>query len=188
MIKKYNFADFSRIKTRTIVLVGLMGAGKTSVGRCLAARMELCFVDTDHEIEAATNCSITDFFKLYGKSTFRNNERRIVTQLLSKDAQVMATGGGTFLDPEIRALIKKIGISIWLKADLDLLIRRTSQHNNRPLLQTGEPHKILDKLMAERYPIYKQADLIVEVVDEPLEKTVDRVIQALQTLPFERTI
>ena len=147
---------------RSIVLFGLMGAGKTSVGRRLAAELALPFVDADEEIEAAAGCSIADFFQLHGEAEFRAGERRVIKRLLAGPVCVLATGGGAFMDAATRAAIRKRGISLWLRADLDVLVKRVRRRNNRPLLQGGDQRQILQDLMATRYPIYEQADIIVD--------------------------
>jgi shikimate kinase len=168
---------------RTIVMVGLMGAGKTSIGRRLAQRLELAFVDADHEIEQAAGCTIEEIFERYGEAAFRDGERRIIQRLLERPPHVLATGGGAFMDPETRARIKEAGISVWLKADLDVLVRRVSRRNNRPLLKLGDPREVLAKLMAQRYPVYAEADICIDSLDAPAETTVDRVIAAIEQLP-----
>lgn len=170
------------IKTvpRTLVLVGLMGAGKTCIGRELATRLGLPFVDADVEIETAAGCSIEDIFKLYGVAEFRAGERRVIARLLNDPVHVLATGGGAFLDEKTRERVREKGISIWLRADLDLLVSRVSRRNNRPLLKNGEPREILARLMEERHPLYEKADLVVDSGREPLEITADRVLSELQ--------
>src|SRR5690349_4501089 len=164
---------------RTIVMVGLMGAGKTSIGRRLAQRLGLPFVDADHEIESAAGCTIEEIFERYGEAAFRDGERKIIQRLLERPPHVLATGGGAFIDPETRARIKVAGISVWLKADLDVLVRRVSRRNNRPLLKRGDPRDVLAKLMAQRYPVYAEADICIDSLDAPAETTVDRVIEAI---------
>lgn len=165
---------------RSIVLVGLMGAGKTCIGKRLAERLGLDFVDADHEIEAAAGCSITDIFERHGEAEFRAGERRVIARLLKAPNQVLATGGGAFMNEETRQEIRDKAISIWLRADLDLLVRRTSRRNTRPLLKQGDPRAILKRLMDERYPVYAEADIVVDSMDGPPEATVDRVVAALQ--------
>lgn len=165
---------------QTIVLVGLMGAGKSCIGRRLASVLGVPFTDADAEIEAAAGCSVADIFEHHGEAAFRDGERRVIARLLGGPPHVLATGGGSFMDPAIRAAIKAAGISIWLRADLDLLVRRTSRRNTRPLLRTGDPRAILESLMAERYPVYAEADIAVDSQDGPPEVTVERVVQALQ--------
>lgn len=164
---------------RTLVLVGLMGAGKTCIGRELANRLGLPFVDADIEIEAAAGCSIEDIFKLYGEAEFRAGERRVIARLLNGPVQILATGGGAFLDEQTRELVRTKGISIWLRASLDLLVSRVSRRGNRPLLKDGNQREILERLMEERYPLYEKADIVVDSGREPPETTADKVLQGL---------
>jgi shikimate kinase len=163
----------------TIVMVGLMGAGKTSIGRRLAARVGLPFVDADEEIEAAAGSSIEDIFERLGEASFRDGERRVIARLLDGPPIVLATGGGAFMDPQTRERIAAKAISVWLRADLDTLVRRTSRRNDRPLLKDGDPREILARLMDRRYPIYQQADIVVDSVDAPADETVQNVLDAL---------
>ena len=165
----------------SIVFVGLMGAGKSAIGRRLASRLGMPFVDADDEIERAAGCSISDIFELHGEAAFRDGERRVIARLLARPPHVLATGGGAFMDPETRAAIRESGISVWLRAELDLLVSRVSRRNNRPLLAGGDPHAILQRLMAERHPIYAQADIVVESRDGPHEQTMETVLGALRT-------
>ena len=165
---------------RGIVLVGLMGAGKSSVGRRLAKRLGLTFNDADQEIEKSAACTIDEFFDRYGEAAFRKGERKVIARLLDGPPHVLATGGGAFMDPETRATIRKHGISVWLRADLDILLKRVTQRGNRPLLKRGNPREILAKLMAERDPIYAMADLTVKSVQGPHEKIVERIVAALK--------
>lgn len=165
---------------RTIVLVGLMGAGKSCIGRNLAAALDLPFVDADKEIEAAAGCSIEDIFEEHGEDSFRAGERRVIARLLNQPTMVLATGGGAFMDPETRKLIHERATSVWLRADLDLLLRRTARRNNRPLLKRGDPRQILSDLIALRYPVYAEADVTVDSVDGPPEVTLGRVIDGLR--------
>lgn len=169
----------SRYSDKTIVMVGLMGAGKTSVGRRLAKRLGLAFVDADTEIEAAAGQSIADIFANHGEAHFRDGERRVIARLLLKKGQVVATGGGAFMDPETRHLISGTAISVWLKAELEVLHNRVSRRNTRPLLNRENPKKTLERLMIERYPVYAEADITVESIDAPHEATVDRIVVAL---------
>jgi shikimate kinase len=164
---------------RTIVLVGLMGAGKSSIGRRLAQRLSLPFIDADKEIEAAAGCTIEEIFQRLGEQAFREGERRVILRLLDDPPHVLATGGGAFMDPLIRARIKERAISIWLYADLELLVRRVSRRSNRPLLKGGNPRDILTALMERRYPVYAEADVRVDSADGPPEQTVQRVADAL---------
>ncbi len=163
---------------RSIVLVGLMGAGKTSVGRRLARELGLPFLDADEEIEAAAGCSISDFFELHGEAEFRAGERRVIERLLTGPVCVLATGGGAFMDPATREAIRRHGISVWLRADLDVLVKRVGRRNNRPLLQGGDQRRILQDLMTTRYPVYGQADVIVDSCDGPHDDVVrDAVVR-----------
>jgi shikimate kinase len=162
-----------------VVLVGLMGAGKTCIGKRLAAELGLDFVDADAEIEAAAGCSIEEIFERHGEAAFRDGERRVLARLLERPPHVLATGGGSFMDPRTRAEIKNRAISVWLRADLDLLLRRTSRRNNRPLLKNGDPRAVLERLIAERHPVYAEADIVVDSADGPPELTVARVRDAL---------
>ncbi len=164
---------------RTLVMVGLMGAGKSAIGKRLAQALSLPFVDADKEIEEAAGCTIPEIFARFGEPAFRDGERRVITRLLDGPPCVLATGGGAFMDDTTRAKIKQSGLSIWLRAELDTLVRRTARRNNRPLLNAGEPREILAKLMTLRYPVYAEADLAVDSADAPPEITTQRVIDAL---------
>lgn len=164
---------------RTIVLVGLMGSGKSSIGRRLAERLGLSFVDADAEIEAAAGCSIEDFFERYGEEEFRRGERRVMKRLLDAPVHVLSTGGGAFIDEENRETIRQRGISVWLRADITTLLDRVTRRNDRPLLKKGDPREILERLMSERYPVYADADITVDSTDGPPRITVDRVAEAL---------
>jgi shikimate kinase len=164
---------------KTIVLVGLMGVGKSSVGRRVAGRLGLPFYDADNEIEAAAGCSITDLFARYGEPAFRAGERRVMQRLLAGPRAVIATGGGAFIDPETRALIASQAISVWLRADLDLLTKRVTGRDHRPLLKGGDPRAILSGLMEKRNPIYAEADLAVDSLDQPTDITVMAVLRSL---------
>lgn len=171
--------ELARLPDRNITMIGLMGAGKSAIGRRLAARAGLPFVDADDEIERAAGCSITDIFEVYGEPAFRDVERRVIGRLLDRPTSIISTGGGAFIDQETRKAILADSISIWLKADLDVLVERTSRRTHRPLLQTADPKAVLSSLMEKRYPIYAEADLTVISEDCPVEKTVDRVVAAL---------
>lgn len=164
---------------RTIALVGLMGAGKSSIGRRLAQRLKVPFTDADSEIEVAAGATIEEIFERHGEAAFREGERRVIARLLEGPVQVLATGGGAFMDPTTRALLRQRAISVWLRADLDLLLSRVTRRNNRPLLKAGEPRAVLERLIAERYPVYAEADITVETVEGPPDATLDRVIEAL---------
>lgn len=164
---------------RPLVLIGLMGAGKSTVGRRLAARLKVRFTDSDDEIETAAYCSIADIFEKYGEAEFRALEKRVMNRLLDEGPLVLATGGGVFLNDEIRARILEAGTVIWLKAGLDVLAQRTSLRGGRPLLQTGDPRATLEKLITERYPVYGEAHIIIDTDTETLDSTVDKIIEAL---------
>ena len=145
--------------TRAIVLVGMMGAGKSSIGKRLAAWLDLPFVDADAEIETAANASIPDIFERYGEAHFRDGERRVIQRLLDGKPKVLATGGGAYMNPETRAAIDAAGVAIWLKADLDVLMSRVRRRSNRPLLKSGDPAETMRRLMDERYPVYAEAPI-----------------------------
>lgn len=164
---------------KSIVLVGLMGAGKSSVGRRFAARLGLPFVDADTEIETAAGLTIPDIFEVYGEAAFRDCEKRVIARLLEGPVQVIATGGGAFVDPETRELVKERGISVWLHAPVNLLAERVSRRNNRPLVAGKDPEPVLARLAAEREPYYEQADIRVESGEGPHERVVDDIIAAL---------
>lgn len=165
--------------TKSIVFVGMMGAGKSAIGRRTAERLKLQFVDADDEIENAAGCSISDIFEVHGEAAFRDGERRVIQRLLDGPVKVIATGGGAFMNEATRAAIKTYAHSIWLRADFDTLWRRVSRRNNRPMLKTADPQGTLRDLIEERYPVYAEADLTVDSTDGPRDATVDRVIDAL---------
>jgi len=164
---------------RKIVLVGLMGAGKTSIGRRLAARLGMPFYDADAEIELAAGRTIPEIFARYGEESFRDGERRVIRRLLSGTPLVLATGGGAFMDQQTRAATRQDAVSVWLRCSLPVLVRRVSGRDNRPLLAGGDPAKILRDLMDRRYPVYAEADLIVDCGDESLDHTTNTVMQTL---------
>jgi shikimate kinase len=167
--------------TRTIALVGLMGAGKSSIGRRLAQRLGLPFIDADSEIETAAGTTIEEIFQRHGEAAFRDGERRVIARLLESPPHVLATGGGAFMDASTRALLRARTVSIWLRADIELMLARVGRRGNRPLLKRGEPRAVLEQLMAQRYPIYAAADLAVDSIDGPPEATLERVLAALAT-------
>lgn len=166
---------------RTVVLVGLMGAGKSAVGKRLAARLGLPFRDADTEIETAAACTIEEIFARDGEQAFRSGERRIIARLLAEEpVHVLATGGGAFMDAETRAAVRQRGVSVWLRAELDVLLHRTARRNNRPLLKQGDPRAVLERLIQQRYPVYAEADITVDSDDRPPDQTADRVVEALE--------
>lgn len=165
---------------RAIVLVGMMGSGKSSVGRRLAARLGLPFVDADTEIETAAHMTIPEIFAQRGEAEFREGERRVISRVLTTRAPlVLATGGGAFMNAETRARVKELGISVWLKAEPDVLMRRVRKRSNRPLLQTADPEATLRRMLAEREPVYALADITIQSSDEPHEIVVGETIAAL---------
>ncbi len=165
---------------KSIVLVGLMGAGKSSIGRLLSRHLGLEFVDADTEIEAAAGASIEEIFEEHGEEAFRSGERRVIARLLAGPVRVIATGGGAFMDEATRTAIKNSATSVWLKADLDTLLKRVSRRGGRPLLKNKDPRRILQKLVAERGPVYGKADIIVETSENPPADVADRVITAIE--------
>ena len=167
---------------KSIVLIGLMGAGKSSLGRRLAKRVDLPFTDADDEVVKAAGCSIEDIFELYGEAVFRDTEHRVITRLLEEGPKVLATGGGAFMDSRTRAKIGEWSISVWLRADLDVLVRRTHRRGGRPLLKNSDPRATLERLMNERYPVYAEADIVVDTGDEKPDAMVERVVAALATV------
>jgi len=175
------------VPSRTIVLVGLMGAGKTKIGRRLAARLGLPFSDSDHEIEVAAGQSIEEIFANWGERVFRDGERRVIARLLAQPVHVLATGGGAFMDPLTRQLIGQRGVSVWLRANLDVLVSRVSRRNNRPLLKSGDAGTILAQLIEQRNPVYAQADVVVDSGEGSPEATVSRAIAALAACPIATT-
>jgi shikimate kinase len=170
---------YAPLRRRTIALVGLMGVGKASVGRRLANALEMPFRDADSEIEAAAGCSIADIFTDLGEAAFREGERRVIARLLDQEPHVLATGGGAFMNPQTRDLIKSRAVSVWLKADLDVLARRVSRKDTRPLLAGKDPLEVLQAQADARYPAYGEADVVVETGDAAHHVTVDQVIRAL---------
>lgn len=174
-------SDESLPLPRTVVLVGLMGAGKSAVGRRLAARLGLPFIDADTEIETAAGCTIEEIFVRDGEAVFRSSERRIIARLLAeRPVHILATGGGAFMAPETRAEIKAHGVSVWLRADIEILLQRTARRTHRPLLKKGDPRTILEGLIRARHPVYAEADVTVESDDRPPEATVETVLTALE--------
>jgi len=170
---------YEPLRHRTIALVGLMGVGKSSVGRRLANALELPFRDADAEVEAAAGRSISDIFSDLGEAAFREGERRVIARLLDQPAHVLATGGGAFMNDQTRELIKSRAVSVWLKTDLDVLARRVARKDTRPLLVGKDPLEVLQAQAEARYPVYGLADVIVETGDAAHHVTVDQVIRAL---------
>lgn len=165
--------------TRSIVLVGLMGAGKSSIGRRLGQRLGLPFVDADTEIEKAAGMTIPEIFEKHGEAYFRSGEVRVVARILDTGPQVLATGGGAYMNSETRARIRAQGISVWLKAELDVLMKRVRRRGDRPLLKADDPEGVLRRLMDERYPIYAEADLTVVSREASHEDIVEDVVGRL---------
>jgi len=169
------------VAQQTIVLVGLMGAGKTTVGRRLARELGIEFADADAEIEKAAGISIPEIFEKYGEPAFREGERKVISRLLDEAPHVLATGGGAFMNDDTRASIKAKSASVWLDADIPILLERVGRKNNRPLLETGDPETILRKLADERYPVYAKADIRVKSDGGAHEDVVEAIINALGT-------
>jgi shikimate kinase len=168
------------LEGQSIVLVGLMGAGKTSIGRLLAKRTGLEFIDADSEIEAAAGATIEEIFAQDGEAVFRSGERRVIARLLTEPTRVIATGGGAYMDADTRAAIAAKGVSIWLKANLETLLKRTQRRGGRPLLKEGDPREILARLIDERYPVYANADIMVETGKGGVNSVVERVVKAIE--------
>jgi shikimate kinase len=175
------------VPCRTIVLVGLMGAGKTRIGRRIAARLKLPFFDSDRVIETAAGETIEEIFANRGEHVFRDGERRVILRLLAGPVHVLATGGGAFMDPLTRAGIVARGVSVWLRADLDVLTARVARRGDRPLLKAGDPRAILAGLIERRHPIYGEADLVVDSGHNSPDTTATRVITALAGCPLAIT-
>lgn len=169
---------------KTIVMVGMMGAGKTAVGRALAARLKVPFLDSDHEIEAAANMTIPEIFARDGEPFFRQKERQVIARLLEEERGVLSTGGGAFLAAENRGVISAKGVSVWLNADLEVLWNRVRHRDTRPLLRTPDPHATLAGLYEQRVPLYSKADVVVPSDGQAaIETMVDRVLEALRARP-----
>lgn len=172
--------DLSPLRGRTIALVGMMGVGKSSIGKRLAQALDLPFRDVDDEIEKAAKRTVSEIFAELGEAEFRAGERRVIARLLEESPHVLATGGGAFMNEETRALIKAKAISVWLKADLDVLVRRVSKRDTRPLLKGKDPHEILGALMQIRDPVYAEADIAIETSDGPHQAVVDAILNAVR--------
>jgi shikimate kinase len=166
---------------RTVALVGMMGAGKSAVGKRLAAKLGVDFRDADQEIEAAAGCSVSEIFERFGESAFRDGERKVIARLLAQEPHVLATGGGAFVDAETRARIKEGAISIWLRVPIDTLVARVGRRDTRPLLRNGDPREILEKLLKEREPIYAEADLVIDSELNSHAAPVERIMSDLIT-------
>lgn len=164
---------------KTIVLVGIMGAGKSTVGKILADRLGMRFVDADQEIERAAGCTITDFFEKYGEVEFRKGEERVISRILAGEPCVLATGGGAFMSEATRLLIKKMARSVWLRVSFEVLAKRLEKRSDRPLLQTADPQQTLKALIKKRYPIYNGADFIVDAENDGVDITVSKVVECL---------
>jgi len=167
------------LAARSIVLIGLMGAGKTAVGRRLASKLDLPFTDADSEIELAAGQTVSEIFAEHGEPYFRQGETKVIARLLQGGPQVLATGGGAYMDAHTRANIKARGVSVWLKAELPVLLHRVRRRGNRPLLASGEPNKMMRDLMEKRYPVYAEANITVESRDLPHDVIVSEVVDAL---------
>jgi shikimate kinase len=175
-----NTADLlAGLGPRSIVFVGLMGAGKTAIGRKVAGMLGLPFTDSDHEIESVSRMTIPDLFERYGEAEFRSLEQRVIFRVLESGPQILSTGGGAFMNAQTRDTIKTYGLSVWLKADVDTLLDRVSKKQNRPLLKNADPRAVLEKLMAERNPVYALADVTVATRDERKEVIAGEVIEAI---------
>lgn len=168
-----------RLGKRSIVFVGLMGAGKTAIGRKVAAMLALPFIDSDQEIESVSRMTVPELFERYGETEFRALEQRVILRLLENGPQVLSTGGGAFMNAQTREAIAGHGVSVWLKAELDLLMERVSKKQNRPLLKNPDPRAVLERLMAERYPVYATSDVTVPTRDDRKEVIAAEVVNAL---------
>ena len=177
LIKGQNTAPYTN---RTIALVGLMGAGKSTVGRRLAEALGRDFCDSDDEIEKAAGLAIADIFTLHGEPEFRRGEKRVLERLLENPPHVLATGGGAYLDPDTRALLREHAITVWLNADLETLWERVNKRNHRPLLKNPDARGVLTRLLEERTPIYSKADLVIDSMDGPHSTTVNKIVAALK--------
>jgi shikimate kinase len=164
---------------RPIVLIGMMGAGKTTVGRRLAAKLGRRFVDSDEEVEKAAGMTIEEIFAAHGEADFRAGEVKVIARLLKDDSIVLGTGGGAFINPDTRALVKSTAVSVWIKADFELLFQRVSRRSNRPLLKTANPRETLQKLIDVRYPVYAEADITIVSRDVPQDQVAAEVIDAV---------
>jgi shikimate kinase len=172
--------DILACLNRPIVFVGMMGAGKTKIGRLLASELNIDFADSDDEVEKAAGCTISDIFENYGEKAFRDVEKKVIDRLVHEQpVRVISTGGGALLDEQTLATILNETISIWIKADIDITIDRTSRNNKRPLLQTENPEKVIEDMMKERYPVYKKADIEVQSDDSSVKAVLNQSIEKL---------
>ncbi len=171
----------TRLGRRSVVFIGLMGAGKTAIGRKVAATLGLPFLDSDQEIEAVSRMSVPELFERYGEPEFRALEQRVIARLLDHGPQVLSTGGGAFMNAQTRDLVARSGVSVWLKAEIDVLMERVSKKQNRPLLKNPDPRGVMMRLMTERYPVYGLADVTVSTRDEKKEVIAAEVVAALLT-------
>lgn len=169
-----------RLGTKPIVLVGIMGCGKSTVGRRLAQYLSISFVDADNEIEKAADRSISEIFAEHGESYFRQGEKRVISRLLDEGPQILATGGGAFMNEDTRSSIKEKGVSIWMKAELPVIMARVRKRPTRPLLQTPDPEATMQKLMDERYPIYAEADMSIWSLDVTHEAVMEEILIVLE--------
>src|ERR1700733_14156008 len=165
---------------RTVALVGMMGSGKSSVGRRLAARLGVPFKDAASEIERAAGCPIPEIFDRFGEGAFRDGEHKVIARLLGEAPHVLATGGGAFVDASTRERLKESAVTVWIKAPVEVLLARVKRRDNRPLLRGDDPRGVLERLLAERTPIYQLADVTVESDDGPHSQAVDQIVAALK--------
>jgi shikimate kinase len=170
---------------KTVALVGMMGAGKTSLGRRLAARLEVPFCDADHEIEAAAGLTVSEIFAKFGEPYFRDGERRVIARLLGEPPHVLATGGGAFMDSTTRTAMKLDTLTVWLRAPVGILVSRVKKRDNRPLLQDGDVKETIERLLSVREPFYAEADITLEYNDESHHGAVDRIIAELRARGLE---
>lgn len=170
-------------RSKPLVLVGLMGSGKSTIGRRLASAIGWAFVDSDEEIESAAGSAIADIFAIYGEPMFRDLEERVITRLLTQGPMVIATGGGAWMQPRIREMIQQKATSLWLRAELDVLLDRVGRRDHRPLLKNGDKHAIMQRLMEERYPVYAEAHITVDSSKGPHEQVVERALARLKEYP-----
>jgi shikimate kinase len=168
-----------RLGDRNIVFVGLMGAGKTAIGRKVAMTLGLPFIDSDHEIETASRMTIPELFERYGESEFRALEQRVISRILETGPQVLSTGGGAYMNGQTRRMIADRGVAIWLKADIDVLMERVAKKKNRPLLKNPDPRAVMIRLMEERYPVYAEADVTVTTRADRKEVIAAEVVEAI---------